>query len=301
MFSLIPWAALFWWSAAASALFALYLIARTVVINDGERGLSFNAGKLEILKPGVNILVNPMHQFKERFSIIDQVVELPEIEILTTDKIPMNIQAVLTYQINEKSLGAVSPDNFKASDHLHSAIIMLAKSTLASIVSRYSLEEISPSPNKDNQVPQNMKFVNSPQMDIRQSVHDEFIQKLSQSCAGWGVTIKDLTVENVHPIDKTLTKEMGEAQAVANARAAAKLRNAEAESVAVQRKAFGYAQGMRIVANAEQECANTLGIRSTGELVKLWQTQGIAQASKTTTMLPTGNNGVPLVASINSM
>src|SRR5690349_19702216 len=87
---------------AATGIGIFYLLSKTRVINEGFRGISYNSGKLEVLEPGIHILLSPTHVFDKEIPINkDEVVRLHEFEIKTADSVPAMIQADFTFRIED--------------------------------------------------------------------------------------------------------------------------------------------------------------------------------------------------------
>jgi len=70
------------------------------------------------------------------------VVELPQLDIKTTDNIQVNVHAVLNYKIVDPVKAVTNVDNLKQS------LEELAEVTLSSILRRLSFRDISPIPDE---------------------------------------------------------------------------------------------------------------------------------------------------------
>src|SRR5688572_22604132 len=114
---------------AATGIGLFYLLAKTQVINEGFRGVSYDAGKLKLLEPGMHLLLSPLHVFKEEISIDkDEVIRLKEFEIKTADSVPAMIQANFTYRITDPKKAILGVDDYQE------AVKETAKATISAIL-----------------------------------------------------------------------------------------------------------------------------------------------------------------------
>lgn len=128
---------------AVTGIGLIYLLAKTHVIKEGERGISFDKGKLTVLKPGVHLLLSPLHEFDHTLPVDkDVVVTLEEFEIKSRDRIPTLIQAAFSYRIE-----ATAPENaiLKVDDYKKS-VKEAVKSTISSTLQQYDFDDLTSAP-----------------------------------------------------------------------------------------------------------------------------------------------------------
>ena len=64
-------------------------------------GISYDAGKLEVLLPGLHIRKSPTFRFREFVSVQEQVRHLEPLKVNTNDGIAILVNAIITYRVED--------------------------------------------------------------------------------------------------------------------------------------------------------------------------------------------------------
>ena len=120
----------------ALVLLLIYLSAGLRVIIEYERGLLFVFGQYRSLKHSGLILYLPLVENLVKVPLRVEVADAPPQEIITRDNIPLNINAVAYYRVEnpEKAILVVNDYRF--------ATFQIAQTTIRSIVGQYEMDDI---------------------------------------------------------------------------------------------------------------------------------------------------------------
>jgi len=111
---------------------------RRILVHEGEVGVAYDTGKLQILEPGLHIRTSPTFKFKEFASVQAQVKRLDPLKVNTNDGIAIVVSAVITYMIEDPSKA------YKDVQNVNQALFDRAEATLTSIFLHHSIDEIAP-------------------------------------------------------------------------------------------------------------------------------------------------------------
>jgi regulator of protease activity HflC (stomatin/prohibitin superfamily) len=115
-------------------LFALPILIKQ--INEYERGVLFTFGKFSrILSPGWKIVI-PVFQSMRKIDIRTKAVDVPDQEAITRDNIPVKINAVIYYRVQEADKAVLEVENF------FWAMSQMAQTTMRNAVGEVSLDEL---------------------------------------------------------------------------------------------------------------------------------------------------------------
>lgn len=84
---------------------------KIVTIKNGYVGVAYVKGVLQILREGRHELNLPDERFSRVLSLQQEVVELPELDIKTTDNIQVKCHAVLNYRIRDPTKAVRPPSS----------------------------------------------------------------------------------------------------------------------------------------------------------------------------------------------
>jgi len=208
---------------------------------------------LKVLKEGRHELVLPDERFHCRVSLRQEVVELPQIDIKTTDNIQVNVHAVLNYKIVDPVKAVTNVDNLKKS------LEELAEVTLSSILRRLSFRDISPIPieesaedavDRKGKGKGKAKHFASP---LQEKMHDDFHDDFSEIVRDWGVEIiGGVQIKTIEPRDASLRQAIA-TMAIDTAKADAQRRQAEFERQVRNTKALAEKEANILRAEGENE------------------------------------------------
>jgi len=177
------------------------------------------------------------------------VVELPQLDIKTTDNIQVNVHAVLNYKIVDPVKAVTNVDNLKQS------LEELAEVTLSSILRRLSFRDISPIP---DEIPEGdpkkgkgkaKHFASA----VQEKMHDDFHEDFSEIVRDWGVEIiGGVQIKTIEPRDASLRAAIA-AMAIDTAKADAQRRQAEFERQVRNTKALAEKEANILRAEGESE------------------------------------------------
>jgi regulator of protease activity HflC (stomatin/prohibitin superfamily) len=248
-----------------------------IIVCEGEVGISYVNGKLEILQPNTHIFDTTRRIFVCFLSTKQQVIQLSETEdfevdnkgrpkqkeyILkcdTKDFVAVGIKATVFYKISNPALALVTVGDQAAITKL---IEETSTATLQGIMRSSALNQVAQSTSvhvkKDakNSLDQINPF-NQPTNTglFFDKVHDDFITRLHDTFVKlYGLEISNIRIESFKIINKELEDSISK-QAIITAQTENKLANLE---------------GQREIATAEQERdANVLRIKAQAEALKL--------------------------------
>lgn len=224
---------------------------KIVTIKNGFVGIAYNKGVLKILKEGRHELLLPDERFARVLSLQQEVVELPELEVKTTDNIQVKVHAVLNYRIVDPLKAVSNIENLKDS------LYQLAEVTLSSILRRLSFRDISPVLDDDFPSEQTgskgkgkaKHFASS----LQEKMHDDFHDELVEIVKDWGVEIiGGVQLKTIDPGDQRLRQAIAE-MAINTAKADAERRQAEFERQVRNTKATAEKEALIIKAEGETE------------------------------------------------
>jgi len=170
----------------AAISFTAYAISRLVTVKDGHQGVNYHMGKLTILKPGLHFLLSPFHYYHGQMSVQQQVISLPDTDIFTADRIPMKVNATLTYRVTDVEKNMLNVNNFA------NAIVEIARVTLASIIRNYTFQNLTPintdhsraatpDESSDGPTPVQQLNTNADAKRLATEIHNQFVYKLKDS------------------------------------------------------------------------------------------------------------------------
>jgi len=120
-----------------TAVFGIvFLLAGLRVIFQYERGVLFRLGKFAgIINPGL-VLVFPIVEELRKVPLRVVVADAPPQEIITRDNIPLIINAVAYYKVNDPEKAILEVENYQA------ATFQIAQTTIRSIVGQHEMDEV---------------------------------------------------------------------------------------------------------------------------------------------------------------
>lgn len=105
-------------------------------VNQYERGVIFTMGKFsKIWSPGWHIII-PVFQRMMKVDIRTKAVDVPDQEAITKDNIPIKINAVIYFRVNDARKSVVEVENFVY------AVEQLAQTTMRNAVGEVTLDQL---------------------------------------------------------------------------------------------------------------------------------------------------------------
>ena len=151
-------------------ILAFLLISMIRQVDQYERGIVFTMGKYSRMwAPGWHFLI-PIFQKLIKVDVRIKAVDVPDQEAITRDNIPIRINAVIYYKINDAAKAVIEVENF------FNAVSQLAQTTMRNAVGEVQLNELLA--NKA-QVSENIKLV---------------VDKVSDA---WGVDVQSVELKDI--------------------------------------------------------------------------------------------------------
>lgn len=114
----------------------IVLLASIRQINQFERGVMFTLGKFTGIKQPGWRLVFPIFQSMTKVDIRTKTVDVPEQETITKDNIPIRMNAVIYYKIDDAAKSVLEVENF------YYAVSQLAQVAMRNVVGQVTLDEL---------------------------------------------------------------------------------------------------------------------------------------------------------------
>jgi regulator of protease activity HflC (stomatin/prohibitin superfamily) len=194
------------WGIPAVILLSLVLPAMIRILREYERGVIFRLGKLLRAKgPGLIFLI-PIVDRMVRVDLRVVTIDVPKQEMMTSDNVPVTVDAVLYFRVVDSEAAIVRVENFLL------ATSLLAQTTLRSVIGQSELDELLAHRDKINRTLQ------------------EIIDKRTDP---WGIKVTAVEVKDV-VLPDSMKRAMAK-QAETERERRAKVINAEGEFQAATR------------------------------------------------------------------
>jgi regulator of protease activity HflC (stomatin/prohibitin superfamily) len=159
------------------------LLASIKQINEYQRGVLFTIGKFsKVLKPGWRIVL-PVFQFFKKVDIRVKAVDVPDQEAITKDNIPVKINAVIYYRVNDAEKAILKVENY------FWAMSQMAQTTMRNAIGEVSLDSLL---QKRDEISDNIQIV---------------IDKASDP---WGIRVESVELKDIiipENLKRTISKE----------------------------------------------------------------------------------------------
>lgn len=140
------------------------------IVNQNERGVVMTLGRFSGIKePGLNFIV-PGFQMMYKVDIRTKTADVPNQEVITKDNIPVQINAVVYYRIQDAAKAILEVENF-----MH-AVAQLAQTTMRNAVGERTLDEL---------------------LSRRDEIADNIKQILDVKTDPWGIDVQILELKDV--------------------------------------------------------------------------------------------------------
>ena len=159
---------------------AVFLIKQ---INQYERGVMFTLGKFSGIKePGWRIVI-PIFQQIKKVDIRTKAVDVPDQEAITKDNIPVRINAVVYYKIQDAGKAILEVENF------YYAVSQIAQTTMRNAVGEVTLDEL---------------------LQNRESIANKIKARVDMLTDPWGIDVESVDLKDVvipENLKRTISKE----------------------------------------------------------------------------------------------
>ncbi|CAL6004351.1 Conserved_hypothetical protein [Hexamita inflata] len=236
--------------------------AKRIVVYDGEVGVSYNDGKLDVLQPNTylfdttsRIFTNFLSTQQMTQSLSDDKSTNSTIQCDTKDFVEVGIHASVFYRITDAARAITVVGN---EDKIKELIRETSIATLQGIIRSSSLSDVAQSKTVHIQGEIQSASSNSAQCPaFFDKVHDDFMARLHESfIQRYGIEIANIRIENFKIINVELAKNI-QSQALNTAKTQNELANLEGQQKVQTASQQRDADVMRIRASAEADKLTT--------------------------------------------
>jgi len=228
---------------AGIVVIVVFLASAINVLKEYERGVIFRLGRLVGQRgPGL-VIVIPVLEKMVRMDLRTVTMDVPPQDVITKDNVPVKVNAVAYFHVTKASDAVVNVEDF------YSATLLIAQTTLRSVVGQVELDDL---------------------LSEREKINKELQKVIDEHTDPWGIKVSIVEVKDVE-----LPQEMRRAIA----------RQAEAERE--RRAKIIHAQGELQASDKLAEAAKKLSLNAESMQLRFLQTlTEVATEKNSTTIFP---------------
>lgn len=178
------------------------------------------------LKPGITILTPFFESIGRKVNVMEQVLEVPQQEVITKDNVSVKVDAIVFIQVMDAAAAAYRVDN------LIYAITQLAQTNLRTVVGSLELDEV---------------------LSQRDQINTRLLSTIDHATGPWGVKVARIEIKDLTP-PTDITNAMAR-QMKAERERRAVITEAEGEKQSQIARAEGQKQSAILQAEGRREAA----------------------------------------------